>query len=66
MRARDIIGRKVVRVVHYRWHDPNRGWLCVVKSIELGGGVILYPDAIETEFEPVGDIRIAKPTRGQR
>lgn len=59
MRARDVVGRRIVRVDHERFYDEHAGkTVTVVSRIVLDNGTILYPTASEGEYEPYGDIAV--------
>lgn len=60
MKARGVVGRRIVRVDHERVATDWRT-LTVVRHLVLDDGSVLVPWAYETEAEPVGDIQHVRP-----
>lgn len=64
MRARDVVGKRIVAVRHNRFHNQNTGRsMTVVSEIELHDGSVLRPFAFEGIDTPEGDIVHAKSKR---
>lgn len=61
MRARDVVGRRIVAVRHDRAFNKQTGRMATLCcEIELDDGSRLRAHAVEFEFEPQGDIIHAK------
>ena len=56
MRARDIIGRTVMKVDQDRTKDNCGTTVYAVKRLYLDNGVVLYVRAEETEMSPIVEI----------
>ena len=57
MRARDVVGRRIVAVEHSRWWNEHLRRLettCV--RLVLDDGSVIWPDAFESLDAPVGDL----------
>jgi hypothetical protein len=54
MRARDIVGKRVVRVLQQRVSDGRGGWFVDFQGIELEDGTHLQVRTVETETGEYG------------
>lgn len=61
MKAKDVIGRKIVRIDQQRFVNPNTGRPCWhVSAIHLEGGVTLKITTIETPGDYAHDLSVHK------
>ena len=63
MRARDVIGRKIVAVRQDRIHDEVRGFYWGVIGFTLDNGTELVLNACESENNPYVEVIAYKPQR---
>jgi hypothetical protein len=67
MKSREVIGRRIVGVEHYRFYNEHlKRTETVVDYIRLDDGSILCPFAFETIDTPQGTIQHVKPLRRNR
>lgn len=64
MRARDVVGRTIVKVNQHRFWNENAGKMDVnVDSFELDNGTVVWPVTIETDAEYGHEFAVWKPGR---
>lgn len=65
MRARDVVGKRIVAVEHARFYNRHLEQLeTVVEAVILEDGTRLIPNAsIEVEGGCVGDLLVRKPRK---
>lgn len=64
MRARDVVGKRIVRVAQSRmWNDNGGGFVWNVDHLELEDGTLVWATTVETEGEYLHEFTALKPSR---
>ncbi len=63
MRAREVLGKRIVRVVHRRLGCNDFGWKTPCVRIWLDDGSSIVCDSIPTDDVPEAGMRYVKPYR---
>lgn len=64
MRARDVVGRRVVAVEQQRvWDQGTGGWVVHVHALVLDNGARLAPVVLELEDDYAVELLVVKPRK---
>jgi hypothetical protein len=64
VKARDVVGRKIVAVDQNRfWDERAGGWIFEVRALVLDNGARVYPSVVELECDYAVEMYVTRPVR---